>query len=267
VGAADIASSAISQWDPKVTERFLSAVRPMVKGWHRAEVRGLDDFPCEGALVVANHSGGMFAMDVPVFATDFYAKFGYGRPLYTLSHDILFRGAVGDFFRRAGLIPADAPYADEALRSGGVVLVFPGGYYDVYRPTSAANRIEFHGRTGYVRVALRARVPIVPAVSIGGQENQLFITRGDRLAKMIGLSKLKVDILPISFGLPFGLAAVLPVNFPLPAKITTQVLPPIDVITEFGENPDVAEVDSYVRAVMQRGLDALAAERRLPVLG
>jgi len=66
----------------------MGVIRPVIKGWHRAEVRGLDKFPTGGALVVANHSGGLFTMDVPVFATDFYATFGYNRPVYTLSHEM-----------------------------------------------------------------------------------------------------------------------------------------------------------------------------------
>jgi 1-acyl-sn-glycerol-3-phosphate acyltransferase len=246
----------------------MGLIRPVIKGWHRAEVRGLDDFPAGGALVVANHSGGLFAMDVPVFATDFYAAFGYDRPVYTLSHDILFAGPTGDYLKRTGFIPASHRNADEALRSGGVVIVFPGGDYDVYRPSLSANTIDFDGRTGYVRAALNAGVPIVPSVSIGGQENQLFLSRGEWLAKATRLDKLmRAKILPISFGLPFGFSMVLPVNVPLPTKIITQVLPPIDVIAEFGDDPGVGEVDAHVREVMQQALDALAAERRLPLIG
>jgi hypothetical protein len=78
---------------------------------------------------------------------------------------------------------------------------------------------------------------------------------------------MRVKILPISFGFPFGLSAVLPVNLPLPTKIVTQVLPPVDVIAQFGEDPDVDEVDAHVRHVMQRALDELASKRRLPVIG
>jgi 1-acyl-sn-glycerol-3-phosphate acyltransferase len=268
MNSADERTRELAKWDPVLTERVMTLIRPVVKGWHRAEVRGLGDFPEGGALVVANHSGGLFAMDVPVFATDFYATFGYGRPVYTLSHDILFAGPTGDVFRRTGFIPANHDNADDALRSGGVVVVFPGGDYDVYRPSSAANTIDFGGRTGYVRAALNAGVPIVPSVSIGGQENQLFITRGERLAKATRLDKLlRVKILPVSVGFPFGLSAVLPINVPLPTKIVTQVLPPIDVVGRFGEDADVHEVDAYVRLVMQRALDALASERRLPVIG
>lgn len=259
---------AITKWDPALTEQLMGLIRPVIKGWHRAEVRGLDEFPSGGALVVANHSGGLFAMDVPVFATDFYATFGYDRPVYTLSHDILFAGPTGDLFKRTGFIPASHENADEALRAGGVVVVFPGGDYDVYRPTASENTIDFAGRTGYVRAALNAGVPIVPSVSIGGQENQLFLSRGEWLAKAVRLDKLlRVKILPISFGFPFGLSAVLPVNLPLPTKIVTQVLPPIDIVAEFGENPDVDEVDAHVRHVMQQALDALAERRRLPIIG
>ena len=54
---------------------------------------------------------------------------------------------------------------------------------------------------------------------------------------------------------------------PLPSKIVMQVLPPIDIVAEFGENPDIDEVDAHVRHVMQRALDQLADERRLPILG
>ncbi|EUA43119.1 putative acyltransferase domain protein [Mycobacterium xenopi 3993] len=75
-----------------LTERVIALIRPLIKGYHRAEVRGLDSFPPGGALVVSNHSGGLFPMDVPVFATGFYEKFGYDRPVYTLSHDVLFTG-------------------------------------------------------------------------------------------------------------------------------------------------------------------------------
>jgi 1-acyl-sn-glycerol-3-phosphate acyltransferase len=149
------------------------------------------------------------------------------------------------------------------------VVVFPGGDYDVYRPTFSENVIDFGGRTGYVKAALNAGVPIVPTVGIGGQETQIFLSRGTWLAKQLGpIARLaRTKIVPISFGFPFGLSLVIPPNLPLPAKIVMEVLPPIDIIAEFGEDPDIDEVDAHVRHVMQRALDKLAAQRRLPVLG
>ncbi len=265
----DIETSEITKWDPVLTERVMGLLKPFLKGWHRAEVRGLEDFPNGGALVVSNHSGGLFPMDVPVFASGFYDKFGFDRPVYTLSHDMLMVGPTGAFFKKTGFIPANHRNADEALRSGGVVVVFPGGDYDVYRPTLAANKIDFGGRTGYVKAALNAGVPIVPTVGIGGQESQLFLTRGTEVAKALGpvARAFRAKIVPVSFGFPFGLSVVLPLNVPLPSKITMKALPPIDIVAEFGEDPDIDEVDAHVRRVMQRALDELARERRLPVLG
>jgi 1-acyl-sn-glycerol-3-phosphate acyltransferase len=95
----------------------------------------------------------------------------------------------------------------------------------------------------------------------------LFLARGDSIARLLGLKRARVEILPISFGFPFGLTAILPPNIPLPSKIVTRVLDPIDIAAEFGDDPDVDEVDLHVRAVMQRALDELASERRFPVLG
>lgn len=264
----NVGSGDIDKFDPGTTQRMIGVLRPILKTYFRSEVQGLDGFPAGGALVVANHSGGQFPMDVPIFSTDFYAKFGYERPVLTLSHDILFMGPTGDFFRRAGYIRANPENAAEALRSGGVVVVFPGGDYDAYRPTASENVIDFNGRKGYVRTAIAAGVPIVPLVGIGGQETQLYLSRGTWLAKQLGLKKLiRSEILPLSFGFPFGLATAIPPNLPLPAKIVMKVLEPIDITAQFGADPDIDEVDEHVRASMQQGLNELAAKRRFPIVG
>ena len=265
---SDIDDAEIGKFDPGMTQRMIGALRLFLKTYFRSEVRGLDSFPPGGALVVANHSGGMFPMDVPIFTVDFYEKFGYDRPVYTLSHDILFMGPTGEFFRRTGYIRANRENAGKALRSGGVVVVFPGGDYDVYRPTFSENVIDFNGRKGYVSAAIEAGVPIVPAVAIGGQETQLYLSRGTWLAERLGLKRLmRSDILPLSFGFPFGFSAAVPPNLPLPAKIVMQVLEPIDITAQFGEDPDIDEVDEHVRSVMQEALTKLAAQRRFPIVG
>jgi 1-acyl-sn-glycerol-3-phosphate acyltransferase len=258
----------IDKFDPGLTQRLMGVLRPFLKTYFRSEVHGLNSFPPGGALVVGNHSGGTFPMDVPIFSVHFYEKFGYDRPVYTLSHDILFMGPTAPFFRRTGYIRANRENAAKALRSGGVVVVFPGGDYDAYRPTLAENVIDFNGRKGYVSTAIEAGVPIVPAVSIGGQETQLYLSRGTWLARRLGIKRLlRSDILPLSFGFPFGFSAAIPPNLPLPTKIVTQVLEPIDVAARFGDDPDVDEVDEHVRSVMQQALSELAANRRFPILG
>jgi len=268
LSSTDGDSTELADWDPQLTERLMGVLRPVVKKWFRSEVRGLELLPRGGALLVSNHSGGLIPMDTPVLAVDFYDTFGYGRPILTLSHDGLVSGPTADFFARIGYIRATRDNAAKALRSGSVVIVFPGGDYDNARPILSANTIDFNGRTGYVKTALEARVPIVPTVSIGGQEAQLFLSRGEWLARRLGLDRrLRIKYVPISFGFPFGPSVFLPVNLPLPTKIVTQVLAPIDVVSTFGEDADPATVDAHVRWVMQNALDELAAKRRFPVLG
>lgn len=264
----DIDNPEMAKWDPTFTEQVKNAFGPIVKRWFRAEVRGLESFPATGgALVVANHSGGMLTPDVLIFAPAFYDTFGYDRPLYTLAHYAVLVAPVGGLLRRLGVIHADRENAANALHSGAVVLVFPGGDYDSYRPTIGENVIDFNGRTGYVRTAIEAGVPIVPTVSIGGQESQFFLTRGTWLAKRLGLPRIRVEILPVSIGFPFGVSVFFPPNLPLPTKVVIQVLEPIDVVARFGPDPDVDEVDAHVRSVMQTALNRLARRRRFPVLG
>jgi 1-acyl-sn-glycerol-3-phosphate acyltransferase len=258
----------IMKWDPGLTKRMISAAEPIAKRWFRTEIRGLESFPRSGgALVVSNHSGGILTVDVLLFAAAFYRRFGYDRPLYTLGHDALFVGPLARWMTGIGVIHAGRDNAEEALRSGGVVLVFPGGVYDSYRPTVSQNVIDFNGRTRYVGTAVAAEVPIVPTVSIGGQESQLFLTRGTWLANRLRLNRLRSDILPVTIGFPFGLSAVLPVNIPLPTKIVTEVLEPVDARAEYGDDPGIEKLDKHVRSLMQTGLDRLAGERRFPVLG
>ena len=264
--------TAIPKWDPVLTEHVIDVLRPIAKKYFRSKVIGLEAIPSSGCLLVANHSGGLLTPDWMVFAVDYYDRFGYDRPIYTLAHDILTAGPAGRLLEHLGVIRATPDNAARALAAEGVVLVFPGGDYDVYRPTFSENVIDFGGRTGYVTAALEARVPIVPVVFIGGQETQLYLSRGRWLSHALRLTKLerklaRTDILPVSLGLPFGLSVLLPVNMPLPTKIVALVLPPIHLVERFGEAPEVDHVDDHVRSVMQDALDRLARRRRLPVVG
>lgn len=264
---AEIDRSEIAGWSPSFTRRVARILRPIYKWYFRSEVRGLDNIPPGKALVVANHSGGIFAFDIQILGVHFYERFGYRRPMYTLSHNLIFTRINSWFLARTGFIRATHDNALQALRNDAVAVTFPGGDYDAYRPTFRQNVIDFAGRTGYVRTAVDAGAPLVPAVSIGLQETQLFLARGTRLARWLGLKRrLRTDIFPIAFGFPFGLLGA-PLNLPLPSKVIIQMLEPIDIVARFGNDPDVAAVDAYVRSVMQTALDGLARQRRWPILG
>jgi hypothetical protein len=110
---------------------------------------------------------------------------------------------------------------------------------------------------------------VVPLVSIGGQETALFLSRGERLAKLLRLDKMfRLKVLPISLAVPWGLnIGDMLSHWPLPAKISVRALDPIDIKEEFGPNPDHDEVYEEVLGRMQRTLDQLASERTLPLIG
>src|SRR5205807_1624795 len=159
--------------------------------------------------------------------------------------------------------------AEQALTTGAALLVYPGGDYEVHRPSWERHKVDFGGRKGFIRLALEQTVPIVPVVSIGGQETALFLSRGEGLARFLWLDRLfRLKVLPISIALPWGLnIGDMLGHIPLPAKLTIETLPAIDLHEEFGPDPEVDEIHDHLIRLMQETLDALASERRLPVLG
>lgn len=268
----ELAQADLAMRDQAYVAAVMPALGRLMKLYFRSEVRGMDVVPASGgALLVSNHSGGLLTMDVPILAAAFVEEFGPERALFVLAHDRLFGGLAEPMMRRFGFLPAAGDDTGAVLDSGAVTVVFPGGDHERFRPSSSANTIDFAGRTDYVRTALDSGVPIVPVVSIGGQEGQLHLTRGAGLARRLRLERLVgSDALPISLGFPFGLVPAFVPNLPLPTKIVTQVLAPLtpDELTEhFGEAPDVTAVDAELRRRMQSALDDLARERRLPVIG
>ena len=238
--------------------------------WFRGEVRGLGNVPDSGpALLVGNHSGGNMTPDTTVFTVAFSSYFGAERPFYQLAHNLVLTMPGLAWLRKFGTVAASPANARKALDSGAALLVYPGGDYEVHRPSWEGNRVDFDGRKGFIRLALEHDVPLVPVVSIGGQETALFVSRGERLARLLALDRLfRLKVLPISLALPWGLnVGDFLGHVPLPAKITIETLPPIHLRDEFGKDPDLQEVYDHVVRLMQDTLDALAAERRLPVLG
>ena len=237
--------------------------------WFRGEVRGLGNIPDDGpVLLVGNHSGGNMIPDTMVFTVAFSTYFGVERPFYQLAHNLVLSLPGLSWLRKFGTVAASPENARKALASGAALLVYPGGDYEVHRPSWQGNRVDFGGRKGFLRLALEQQVPIVPVVAIGGQETALFLTRGERLARLLALDRLlRLKVLPISISLPWIVNIGDVGQIPLPAKITIETLPAIDLRAEFGPDPDVDEVYDHVIRQMQNALDALAAERRFPVIG
>ncbi len=260
----------LDERDPDYIRENLPRLWLAASLWFRGEVRGLGNIPEEGGvLLVGNHSGGNLTPDTTVFQLAFSAYFGVERAFYQLAHNLVLSMPGLGFLRKFGTVAASPENADKALSSGAALLVYPGGDYEVHRPTWERHRVDFGGRKGFIRLALKEDVPIVPVVSIGGQETALFLSRGEGLSRLLGLDRMfRLKVLPISVALPWGLnVGDMLGHIPLPSKIIVEALPPIHLREEFGPDPDPGEVYDHIMRVMQETLDALAAERRLPVIG
>ncbi|MEA2145499.1 MAG: hypothetical protein QOG59_1086 [Solirubrobacteraceae bacterium] len=260
----------LDERDPDYIREKLPQLWLAASLWYRGEVRGLGNVPDQGpVLLVGNHSGGNMTPDTVVFTLAFSTYFGVERAFFQLAHNLVLSMPGLGFLRRFGTVAASPVNARKALDADAALLVYPGGDYEVHRPSWQRNRVDFGGRKGFIRLAIERDVPIVPVVSIGGQETALFLTRGERLAQLLALDRLfRLKVLPISLALPWGLnVGDMLGHIPLPTKITIETLPPINLREEFGPDPDPSEVYDHLTRIMQETLDALASERRLPVIG
>src|SRR5579884_2704730 len=260
----------LDERDPDYIRERLPQLWLAASIWYRGEVRGLGNIPDSGpVLLVGNHSGGNMLPDTLVFTLAFSTYFGVERSFYQLAHNLVLSMPGLGWLRKFGTVAASHDNARKALRAAAALLVYPGGDYEVHRPIWERNRVDFNGRKGFLRLAIEEDVPIVPVVAIGGQETAIFLSRGERLARLLALDRIfRLKVLPISLALPWGLnVGDMLGHIPLPAKITIETLSPIHLHEEFGPDPDPSEIYDHLIRVMQAALDALAAERRLPVIG
>ena len=266
------AGDAFELRDPEYIARTLPALRVMADVWFRAEVRGLENIPSRGpVLLVGNHSGGTLIADTFIFSQAFYDHFGPEREFFQLAHDLVFKApGIRAMLTPYGTVPASPENMRRALARGAALLVYPGGDHETYRPSWRSAEIDFAHRTGFVRLALKHGVRIVPVVSIGGQETALFLGQGEHIARMLHLHRLlRIDVAPVQIAPPWGVTVLdLPGRVPLPAKISIEVLPPIDLCEELGgAGGDPEEGYELVTGRMQHALRELDEARALPLIG
>src|SRR5271166_3067294 len=264
-------ADSVQQRDPE----FIRSQLPMIArytSYFTPEVRGLDNVPADGpALVVGNHSGLFYMPEAWTSGQAIMSRRGVDPPANLLAYDLLLAApGIGPYLRRLGAVPASSGAAEAALAGGACVLVYPGGDLEACRPWSQRNRIDFSGRKGFVRLALRCGVPIVPAVAHGGHHAVVVLTRGDRLARAAGLRSLRINVFPILAGFPFGVTSVLLPPPPMPAHLTLEFLPALDW-TGYGQDAAtdegiVSECYADITGRMQAALSRLAAQRPHPLL-
>jgi 1-acyl-sn-glycerol-3-phosphate acyltransferase len=251
----------IRRW-ARVLDPYAALFSPRVLDAHHVPESG-------PVLLVGNHSL-YWVAEAWVAVRAVFARRGIEAPVCGLAYDLLFQVPwFGTQLRRAGAIPAAPAAAEAALARGELVTVYPGGDLDACRAWPDRDKVELGGRKGFVRLALRAGVPVVPVVTHGGQHMSVVLARGDRIARAMRLTKLRVNVFPIMAGPPFGVATVLTPPLTLPAAITVQFLPALDWSRHGpGAVDDPAVVDACyaeITAAMQGAMDRLAAEHPHPL--
>jgi 1-acyl-sn-glycerol-3-phosphate acyltransferase len=259
------------QRDPELVAATMPVLRA-VSSYFDAEVRGFERVPHgEPFLVVGNHSGGVMQIDPIPFMLKWLEHRGSEAEIYGLAYDLLFASpVVGPLLRRFGTLPASHANARTALDKGASLLVFPGGDYEVFRPWQERNKIEFGGRTGFIELAIAAGVRVVPMTIHGAHESTMVLTRGHKIAKLVGLDRLNVKVFPFIWNIPFGVTPGFVPSLPLPAKITVEMGEPLDWSRfgpELADDPEVVQsCYEEITGKMQRTLDGLAQENPYPVL-
>lgn len=238
---------------------MLDFFRALGERWFDWDVVGTEHLPRQGgALLVSNHSGGVVVSDAFLTHVAVYDALGLDRAMHCLAHDFAFDEPVlSRYMRRFGVLRANPAVAAAALEAERLVLVYPGSDRDAFRPYRDRHRVQLSGRRGFVRLAQRAGVPIVPVVSVGTHEQLVVLARGERLGRALGTRAMfRSDLLPVTLSIPWGISVGFLPYVPLPAQTTIA----------FGEAIDVGDCDvddayARVEAAMQGLMDDTVAHR------
>ena len=266
----DINGRSLDARNPEVIESFMPLWEWLYRYYFRVKTDGWHHIPShDQVLFVGSHNGGLAAPDMLMSMYDWFRRFGTQRPIYGLMHSSvwLVNPGLARLGEQIGAIAAHPKIAIAALKSGASVLVYPGGAQDVFRPYAQRNQINLAGRKGFIKLALREKVPIVPIISHGAHDTIFVLGDIYELVQQLHqwgmpwLFDTDPEVFPIYLGLPWGISIGPLPNIPLPVQIHTRVLPPI-VFPKNGQQAarDRAYVDRCYELVvntMQEGLDRL----------
>jgi 1-acyl-sn-glycerol-3-phosphate acyltransferase len=247
---------ALDRRQPEFIERVLPVVEWLNTRYFRLGVEGLEHIPRGPALFVANHNGGILGPDLSCTLAVLWRQLGARTPLYALAHDFAMRQLtpLGSLLQRVGAIRASRENAARALAAGGRVLVYPGGDLDAYRHFSRRNEVVLLPRTGFIEVARRAGVPVVPIVARGAHRSAIIFSEGKRIARLLRLAHWgRLQRFPLALAFPWIVAPGpwLP-YLPLPFRVQLRVLPPMVV-----DSGSQSEAALHVQRDMQNALDEM----------
>jgi 1-acyl-sn-glycerol-3-phosphate acyltransferase len=276
-GASAWVAERAGDWDLDAQDmRFMERQKyfwnPLIDYWFRMEMEGWERLPEPPALFIGIHSGAPFVWDAWTVGIQWWRHFGDERIMHGTAHDALMAApGIGGFFRRMGVLPAAPDSISAALAAGHDVALWPGGEIDSLRPWTKRDDAILAGRKGFVRMAIKTGVPIVPISTVGGPDSMPVLTSGRRLAKALQIDRLaRIKRVPLAVSAPWGIGPAILPEIPLPTKIRTAFQDPIKLSKDPAKASDEKYVDKKydeVQGSIQRGMDALARRRRLPLFG
>lgn len=247
-------------FDRELTEQVLLPLfRPLYRRYWRVRTIGIENVPgAGGALLVANHSGTL-PFDAIMTKVALHDEHPAHRHLRELAADVALRlPVIGPLTRKSGSTLAHHDDARRLLEAGELVGVWPEGFKGIGKRYRDRYKLQRFGRGGFVEVALRAGVPIVPVAIVGGEEIYPMLANASVLARILGLPYFPLTLQFPALG-PLGL-------LPLPSRWVIEFGPLIDTGGYGPEGADdpmlVFELTDQVREEIQRMLDRNLRERR-----
>lgn len=223
-------------YDPELyREILLPLTRPLYERYFRVKTLGVDRIPDTGpALIVGNHSG-TIALDSVLVQYAVATEHPSQRIIRNIGADLVYQmPVIGPLARKGGAAVANEEDAEELLRRGELVGVYPEGFKGVGKGWRERYKLQRFGRGGFMETALRTRVPIIPVSIIGAEEAFPMIANAKWLARALGMPYFPITPTFPLLG-PLGL-------LPLPSKWIIEFGSPIPM----DDYPDDAADDAML---------------------
>ena len=262
VDGDDVRLSDVDEWGRSERMRELARMlyQPIYENWFRAEWEGLEKIPTNGgALIVANHAAAL-PSDAPVIMHGIETELK--RPVYGLA-EYLFRSLpfVGTMWSRVGGVAAHPDNAYRLLREQQqLVLVFPEGTKGTSKLYNDRYKLGRFGRGGFVEIAMRAGVPIVPIAVVGAEESMPMIAKVPWLAKALGIPYAPITANMLMFGPLLGSVLYFPTKFKL--RVLDPVYFDVPADQERYSRSRVMDESEEIRTALQENLYDMLRQRR-----
>lgn len=222
-------------------------VRDFPIDYFHARIEGTANIPRDGGvLLVGNHA--MMGLDGFVLAalvireTGRYPRFLAERNLWRIP---LLRTLLDS----VGAVPGAPDVAVELLEAGELVAVYPGGIDDSWKLTATDRyKLQWGERTGFARVAMRAKAPIIPVAALGIDEMYDVVARESVIGR--GFMGSKRYDLPIALGvLGTPIPRRVPQRYLVQARIDTSGDPTNADDVERVRSETFDAIDSVLRTI------------------